>query len=790
MFGERVERREDLRLVTGNGRYTDDLAPDAAEAAFVRSEHAHARIVDIDVSGALDVAGVLAIYTHEDLDGEFAAPLPLLVPHDGLVAPRTQYALARDEVHFAGETIAMVVATDRYVAEDAAAHIRVSYEPLPAVVDLASAAEPGSTRAHADLEDNVAGTFSEQKGDVESALAEAPHVFEWRFEIERSASMPMEGRAVLASPERDGTLLVFDSTQAPTGIRGGLAALFEVDVERVHVVAPDVGGGFGVKVMQFYPEEVLIPWAAQRLGRPVKWTEDRREHFIGSNHERKQIHDVRVGCDDDGRIVGFETRFLHDSGAYCPYGLIVPIITSAQLPGPYRLDNYRYEFRAIYTNTVATSPYRGAGRPQGVFTMERTLERIARELELDPADVRRRNLIEPDEFPYDVGVTFQDGARTVYDSGEYPRALELALEKVGYTDFAGERRRAAAEGRRVGIGIGAYVEGTGVGPYEGATINVLGDGTVTVATGLSTQGQGHETVFAQIVADELGVDVERVQVTTGDTRRIGYGVGTFASRSAVVSGSAIQQTASSVRRQAQEFAARVLEANADDIELADGTARVKGSPGSSIPLGQLALVANPLRYAYGKGATEAAVFARKAYASGDAPLREGATPGLNATEYYSPRSGVFGFGVHAAVVEIDPDTCDLQIRRYVIVHDCGRVINPLIVDGQVQGGFAQGIGGALYERIAYDDTGQIQNASFMDFLIPYATEVPKPEIFHTETPSPNNELGVKGVGEAGTIPVSAVIANAVSDALGRPIDAMPLSPLALFDMLEPDREQG
>jgi aerobic carbon-monoxide dehydrogenase large subunit len=791
MFGERVERREDARLLTGNGRYTDDFASDAAQAAFVRSEHAHARIVDIDVTGALDVAGVLAVYTHEDLDGDFAGPLPLLVPHDGIVAPRTQHALARDEVRFAGETIAMVVATDRYVAEDAAGRIRVTYEPLPAVVDLASAAEPGSATAHADLEDNVAGRFSEEKGDVDAALAAAARVFEWRFEIERSASMPMEGRAIVATYDHsDGTLLVYDSTQAPTGIRGGLAALFGVDVERVQVVAPDVGGGFGVKVMQFYPEEVLVPWAARTLGTPVKWTEDRREHFIGSNHERKQIHHVRVGCDDRGRIAALETRFIHDSGAYCPYGLIVPIITAAQLPGPYRLDNYRYEFRAIYTNTVSTSPYRGAGRPQAVFVMERTLERIARELDLDPADVRRRNLIQPDEFPYDVGVTFQDGARTVYDSGDYPRAFELLLEKVGYAGFEDERRRAAAEGRRLGLGLGAYVEGTGVGPYEGAAINVLGDGTVTVATGLSTQGQGHETAFAQIVGDELGVDVERVRVITGDTRRIGYGVGTFASRSAVVSGGAIHKAAISVRRQAQEFAARVLEAAPDDIELVDGTARVKGSPETAIPLGQLALVANPLRYAYGADAAQAAVFARKAYASGETPLREGATPGLNALEYYSPRSGVFGFGVHAAVVEIDPDTCDLLIRRYVIVHDCGRVINPLIVDGQVQGGFAQGIGGAFYERIAYDDTGQIQNASFMDFLIPYATEVPRPELFHTETPSPNNDLGVKGVGEAGTIPVSAVIANAVADALGRPVDAMPLSPLQLFTMLEPDSREG
>jgi aerobic carbon-monoxide dehydrogenase large subunit len=777
MFGEPVERREDARLLTGRGRFTDDFEHGAAEVAFVRSEHAHARIADVDVAGALDVDGVLAVYTHEDLDGGFGEPLPLLTPHEGLVAPRTQYALAREEVRYAGETIAMVVAVDRYVAEDAAERIRVHYEPLPVAADLAHAAQHPA---------NLAGGFSEEAGDVDAALADAPHVFEWRFEIERSASMPMEGRAVVARwDDREQRLLVHDSTQAPTGIRGGLAALFGLDIEQVHVVAPDVGGGFGVKVMQFYPEEVLIPWAARRLDRPVKWTEDRREHFIGSNHERGQIHLVRVGCDADGRILGLETRFVHDAGAYCPYGLIVPVITAAQLPGPYKLGSYRYEFRAVFTNTVSVSPFRGAGRPQGAFVMERTLDRIAGELGIDRAEIRRRNLVQPDDFPYDVGVTFQDGGPTVYDSGDYPRGFEMLLDAVDYEGFAVERERAAAEGRRLGIGLAAYVEGTGIGPYEGAAVNVLRDGTVTVATGLATQGQAHETVFAQIAADELGVAIDDVRVTTGDTRRIGYGVGTFASRSAVVSGNAVQMAATSVRRQAQELAARLLEADPEDIELVDGEVRVKGAPGSAIALGQLGVVANPLRYAFGRDATEAAMFARKAYASGDAPLREGATPGLNAVEYYSPRSGVYGFGMHAAVVEIDPDTCNLLIRRYVMVHDCGRVINPMVVAGQMHGGFAQGIGGAFYERIAYDESGQIVNASFMDFLIPYATEVPAPVLLHTETPSPNNALGVKGVGEAGTIAVPAAIANAVADAIGKPVDRMPLSPLALFEILHP-----
>ncbi|HEX2412707.1 MAG TPA: aerobic carbon-monoxide dehydrogenase large subunit [Solirubrobacteraceae bacterium] len=774
LFGERVERREDARLLAGRGRFTDDFEHGAAEVAFVRSDHAHARLVDVDVSGALDVDGVLGVYTHEDLEGGFGEPLPLLTPHEGIVAPRTQHALARNEVRYAGEIVAMVVAVDRYVAEDAAERIRVAYEPLPVQADLATA-------------DEVAGRFSEEVGDVDAALADALHVFTWRFAIERSASMPMEARAVVARWDiHEERLLVHDSTQAPTGIRGGLASLFRLDLEQVHVVAPDVGGGFGVKVMQFYPEEVLIPWAARRLGRPVKWTEDRREHFVGSNHERGQIHDVRVGVDDDGRILALETKFVHDAGAYCPYGIMVPVITAAQLPGPYKLPNYRYAFRALFTNTLPVSPYRGAGRPQAAFVIERTLDRIAGELGLDRAEVRRRNLIGPGEFPYNVGVTFQDGGLTVYDSGDYPRGLELLLDAVDYRGFEDERERAAAEGRRLGLGLAGYVEGTGIGPYEGAAVNVLANGTVTVATGLGTQGQAHETVFAQVVADELGVPLESVAVTTGDTRRIGYGVGTFASRSAVVSGNAVQMAAVSVRRQAQELAARLLEADADDVELVDGEARVRGAPGSAIRLGQLAVVANPLRYAFGHDATEAAMFARKAYASGEAPLREGASPGLNAVEYFSPRAGVFGFGMHAAVVEIDPDTCNLLIRRYVMVHDCGRVINPMVVEGQMLGGFAQGIGGAFFERLAYDENGQLQNASFMDFLIPYATEVPVPELIHMETPSPSNALGVKGVGEAGTIAVPAAIANAVSHALGRPVDRMPLSPLQLFEILHPE----
>jgi carbon-monoxide dehydrogenase large subunit len=415
--------------------------------------------------------------------------------------------------------------------------------------------------------------------------------------------------------------------------------------------------------------------------------------------------------------------------------------------------------------------------------MERVMDRLATELGVDRAEIRRRNLIQPDEFPYDVGVTFQDGGPTVYDSGDYPAGLERLLEEVGYEDFEARREAARREGRTIGLGMAAYVEGTGIGPYEGAAVNVQVDGTVTVSTGLSSQGQGHQTIFAQIVSDELGVPVERIRVRTGDTRGFGWGVGTFASRTAVVSGNAVHKAAAAVRRQAAELAARILEADPEDIELADGRVGVVGAPAQGIEIGQLAAIANPLRYAFGEESAQAALYTRRVYASQEVPLPDGTTPGLNATEYFSPASGVYGFGIHAAIVEIDEATCDVRILDYVIGHDCGRVINPVIVEGQLYGGAAQGIGGALYERMAYDEDGQLLNASFMDFLMPYATEVPEPELHHTETPSPNNELGVKGVGEAGTVPVAAAIANAISDALGTPIDRMPISPSELHALM-------
>lgn len=770
---------EDPRLVTGGGRYLDDLGQAAWEAAFVRSPHAHAKVLDIDVAGALEVEGVLAVWTYEDLEGNVAEPLPLLIPHPALTAPRTSYCLAKDEVNHVGEAVVMVVATDRYVAEDACSRIVVTYESMPAVVGL-PASRAAVHLVHEEAPDNVSAHLLQEVGDVSAALAAAPHRLTLDLTIERSACMPMEGKGVHARWDADDQMLrIHSSTQTSTGVRAAVAAKLGLPLAQVECVTPDVGGGFGVKIMHPWPEEILVPLAAIRLGHEVKWTEDRREHFISSSHERAQMQEIEVGYDDEGRILALDVRFWHDNGAYTPYGIIVPIITATQLLGPYKPGAYRVEFWSMYTNTVLVTPYRGAGRPQGVFAMERTIDAIAAERGLDRAEVRLRNFILPEEMPYDHGLMFQDGRPLKYDSGDFPASLGLLKNLIGWDDFAGYRAQAEAEGRKVGLGIGCYVEGTGVGPCEGGHVVVETSGRVNVATGLTTQGQGHKTVLAQIVADELGVPFDAVHVTTGDTRKMPYAVGTFASRGAVMSGSAVALAARAVKAKAFKIAADALEVSEDDLEIADGVISVKGAPTSSIPLGTVAVLSNPLRYAFDDAAKAATQFAGT-FDPDRPPVADDEEPGLEGRDFYSPTQATFANGMHAAIVETDPVTAEIKILRYCVVHDCGTVVNPMIVEGQVHGGVAQGVGGALYERMAYDDSGQLLNASFMDFLMPYASEIPFIEIDHMETPSPLNPLGIKGAGEAGTIPVSAVIASAIEDAEGFPIHDMPISPNDLW----------
>jgi carbon-monoxide dehydrogenase large subunit len=767
-LGAPIKRNEDPRLLVGQGLFVDDVQlPGMVHAAVLRSPHAHARILRIDARRALEHPDVLLVLTHADLPPALREPLPKLIPHPDLKHHKTQYALAPDKVRHVGEPVAFVVATSRAVAEDALELIEVDYDPLPAVVDLEEAAAGRPALVHEDIGTNVAAHSIQRVGDYEAARARAHLVVARRFVVDRGCASPMETRGVVAQwDSKARQLTVWDSTQAPIPIRNGLAALFGLAQKDVRVVAPDVGGGFGPKIMMFYPEEVLVPLAAMRLGRPVKWIEDRREHFLATNHERTQIHDAEIALDRDGHILGVRTVFLHDAGAYIPYGLIVPIVAECTLPGPYRIPNYHAEFRAVFTNKTIVSPYRGAGRPHGVFVMERLLDLAARQLGMDRAEIRRRNFIQPQEFPYDVGLIYQDNAPLVYDSGNYPAALERALEAVEYDRWPQQKARYRAEGRRVGLGFACYVEGSGIGPYEGCRVTVEPSGKVFVATGVGTQGQGHFTSFAQVVADALGVDVRDVHVVTGDTAAFGWGTGTFASRAAVVAGSAVHLAAQAVRQKALQVAATLLEASPEDLELADGCVRVRGAPSRSVSLGEVARAANPLR--------------------GVIPA-EWEGPGLEATRYFAPPRGTFSHGVHAALVEVDPDTATLRFLRYVVVHDCGVVLNPLILDGQIHGGVAQGIGGAFFERLVYDDSGQLLSGSFMDFHIPTAMEIPEIEVYHQETPSPLNPLGAKGAGEGGVIPVPALLAQAIEDALDDldlEITQMPLHPDALFQLIQ------
>lgn len=769
LFGERIKRNEDPRLLTGRALFVDDInLPGMLHAAFLRSPYAHARIESIDSSAAEDMDGVVAVFTAEDL-GDYWQTGPLLVPPppvEGLVFhERTQPILAREKVRHAGEPLAVVVAESRYRAEDALSAIAVDYEPLGAVVDVEDALSDEAPLLHEDLESNLAAHVIQEKGNFKLAVEDADLVLERRMEYDRGVAAAMENRGVVAEWDRlSQRLTVWDTTQAPIPIRNGLASMLGLSENQVRLVAPFIGGGFGPKVMMFYPEEMLIPWLAVELDRPVKWIEDRAENFVATSHERGQLHDVQMALSEEGRVLGVKDVFLHDTGAYDSYGLTVPINSQCTLLGTYDVPHYYSEFKAVFTSKTLVTPYRGAGRQHGVFVMERMLDLAAKELGIDRAEIRRRNFIAKEDFPYDNEIIYQDFAPLVYDSGDYEPVLDKTLELIGYKEFYEEiQPQAKAEGRRLGLGLVMYVEGTGIGPYEGARVQVQPSGKVSVVTGVGTQGQGHFTSFAQIVADQLGVALDDVDVVTGDTDQFHWGTGTFASRGAVVAGNAINAAAKGVRAKILETASEQLEVAEEDLELTEGEVKVKGVPSSAIPLGALAVEANPLRGA----------------------VKPGTKPGLEKTDYFGPERGATAFGAHAAIVEVDPLTMQVKFKRYVVVHDCGRVINPLILDGQIHGGVAQGIGNAFYEELIYDENGQLLNASFMDYLLPTSLDVPRMEIDHEETPSPLNPMGVKGAGEAGAIPVGPLFAQAVEDALGDPgleILRIPLSPNRLWEL--------
>ena len=769
--GAEVRRREDPRLLTGRARFVDDLrAPGCLHAAFLRSPHAHARIHGIRMDRARAHPAVVACFTHADLQ-PWLRPLPLAgappPPLQARVAFRlqttVQHALVEEKARYVGEPVAVVVATDPYAAEDALDLIDVDYEPLPSIVDVEAGLARGAALLHEEWGDNVGVAFKVQIGDPDRAAAEAPVRVSARIRVPRSAGMPIEPRGLLAEPAARGDgLTVWASTQVPHWLQRTLSEMLDLPAHRMRVVAPDVGGGFGTKA-SIYPEDVVIPVIAARLGRPVKWIETRQEHLQSATHSREQLHDAELGATRDGVIEVFRDRFLLDLGAYNPWGIVQPYNTVGHILGPHRIRNAAFDARAVVTNKTPHAPYRGAGRPEAVFVMDRLLDMLAREVGLDPAEVRRRNMIRPDEMPYDVGIPYRDGNPLVYDGGDFPDGLARALGAADYDGLRATQPALRQRGIYRGVGISSYVEGTGIGPYEGATVRLDASGKVLVATGACSQGQGHETVYAQIAADALGVGLEDVTVIGGDTDAIPFGIGTFASRSTVLAGNAVAASGAAVRAKLVRAAARLLEAAEVDLEVEDGRVFVRGSPGRALTFASIVRASLPTFQA------PAAV-----------------DPDFDATTYQGVPTVTYASAVHVAVVEVDPETGGVRILRYVVAHDCGRVINPMLVDGQIHGGVAQGVGGGLGEEIVYDATGQILTGSLMDYVVPRADELPFIETVHLEHPSPRNPLEVKGVGEGGAISPPAALANAIEDALapfGVRITEGPVTPARIVALL-------
>jgi len=768
LVGRPLLRREDRRQLTGGGQFIADLElPRMLHAAFIRSERAHARIRSVDLSQAAAAPGVALALSGADLlrllppvpDTQLSLPgkWTSLVQHE-FHNPQ-QPLLAHDKVRHVGEAIAVIVAESRYAAEDAVALATVELDPLPAVVDAETALAAGATIIHDALKTNLLGAFSVAKGDTDAVMARAPHSLQRRFHHHRYAAMPIECRGVAAlHDQRTDSVTIWSATQIVHWVRREAAAILGLPEARVRCLALDVGGGFGVKG-HVYPEDLLVPFLARRLGRPVRWIEDRHEHFLCSAHSRDQLHDVEVGFDDDGHILALRDDFIVDCGAWNPIGAGVPYNTAAHLTGPYKIEHLAVSARTAATNKVPNSAYRGAGRPEAVFAMERIIDMVAWSLRLEPAEVRRRNMIRADEMPYRAGIPYRDGEPIVYDSGDYPDGLAQALEAIGGVDaFRRRQRQARQAGRHLGLGIGCYVEGTGVGPFEGATVRIDPSGKVYVASGACAQGQGMETIFAQVVADLWKVAPEDVLISLADTAAIPIGFGTIASRSTVTLSAAIHEASEGLRRKAFAIAANLLECAPADLELRDSGVGVVGVPGAVISLARLAQAARP---------------------GWDHSRPPGVEAGLEATRYWEPPTVTWSYAAHVAIVEVDPETGHIKIDKYVIAHDCGTVVNPLLVEGQIAGGTAQGIGGILLEEIGYDADGQLLTGSLTDYLVPTASDIPDTQMIHQHSPSPLNPLGVKGVGEGGAVAPPAAITNAICDALsmfGVEFNATPITP--------------
>jgi carbon-monoxide dehydrogenase large subunit len=765
-IGRSVRRLEDRRLLTGRGKYAADFRlPGMLHGAVLRSPHGHARLGAIRAKAALGLPGVIAVVTAEDLGDVGRIPVRL-GSRPSLVAC-LQPPLARDRVRYAGEPVAFVVAESRYLAEDALEAVEVDYEPLPATADARRAVEVDAPVLHAAIGGNVVATLDTRKGDAFGAMAGAHVRVKERFVIQRHTGVPLETRGLTAAFDPGpGILRLWGVAKVPHFNRRVLADLLPYPEHLIQFTELEVGGGFGVRG-EFYPEDFLVPWSAMRLGRPVQWVEDRREHLMATNHSRQQWHEIEIGFDRDGRIVALIDRFLADMGAYVrTHGVVVPELTAALLPGPYRIPNYLAEIRCVLTNKTPTGTYRGPGRFEGTFVRERLMDLAAGRLGVDPLDLRRRNFVTPAEMPYEVGGASLD-QRTVYDCGDYASALDKTLDALGYDAARRQQAEARRQGRHVGIGVACLVEKAGLGPWEYARVEVDATGHVVLYSGVAAVGQGIATTLAQVAADELNLPPERVTVVHGDSARVPFGVGGFASRGAAVALPAAAAAARKVREKMLRVGAALLEAAPDDLVLGDGAVHVRGVSDRRATFRELARAA--------------------------VPGPPGMEPGLCAEHFFEAPKMTYPYGCHAAVVEVDGETGVVKILKYAIAYDIGRAVNPMIVDGQLVGALAQGIGGALLEELVYDEQGQLLTTTFMDYLLPTVMEMPDSTAVRIleETPTPLNPLGVKGAGEGGSSGCGGAIANAVADALaplGVSITALPLSPDRLSALLRDARK--
>jgi carbon-monoxide dehydrogenase large subunit len=752
-IGTRMTRKEDPRLLRGRGRFGDDIsAPGQLWTRIVRSASAHGQIRELDVTQAAKAPGITAVITASDLPPDLRIPVRLAVGTADLSA-YLQPVLASDVVRYVGEPLAVVAGDDPYACEDAAELVEVDIEDWPAVID-------------ADKEQHEAAELTLGYGDADAAFRDARHVVSIELAIGRHTGVPLEPRCLLAVPGPDrGELDIFGMTKVPVFNRDLLAGMLGLDETLIHVHAVDAGGGFGIRG-EFYPEDFLIPWLAIRLGRPVKWAEDRAEHLMAANHSRQQYHRIAAAFDDGGRITGLRDDIVHDNGAYCrTHGVAVPELTVAMLPGPYRIPAYRGRVRVVLTNKTPCGTYRAPGRFEGTAAREHLLDVAATQLGIDPIELRERNLLTRDELPHNRHIKTL-GTDLILDTGDYPALLAAAVREADRLGYRAKRAERAKTGKkRRGFGLAMFVEKSGLGPQETADVTVSKSGAVHVFSGGTSVGQGIETVLAQIAADALGVDPRAVRVVAGDTDAQPFGGGSWASRSTVVGGSAVHQAAVAVRERAVQLAARMLEVAEEDLDLADGSVTVRGDPAAKLTLAGIAAAAGP--------------------ASGY--LRPGEPAGLSARRRFEVARMTYPYGVHAAVVEVDTATGQVRVLRYLVAYEVGRAINPMLVEGQLKGGVAQGIGGALFEEFSYDDTGQPQAITFIEYRMPTAAEIPPVDVLLSQdAPSPGNPLGVMGAGEGGVSAVGGAVANAVRDALGLDggVGQLPLTPARVRALAE------